>query len=76
MSQPSKRRTLSAIVFTAVLSLSPLSEAMAASSRASAGFKQRLGSQITSLWKAVSQLSGLTGLFSDVGSRWDPNGLD
>lgn len=75
MSQPSKRRTLSAFILTAVLSLSPLSEAMAAPSR-SAGFKARIGSQITSLWQTVSRLSGLTGLFCDVGSRWDPNGLD
>lgn len=75
MSETKVRRTLSVLALTAALSLAPFSEAMAAPKRSS-GLKSRISSGITSLWQAVSPLGLLKGIIADVGSRWDPNGLD
>lgn len=76
MSQTKVRRTLSVLALTAALSLAPFSQAMAAPKRSSAGLKSRISAGITSFWQAVSPLGVLKGIVADVGSRWDPNGLD
>lgn len=75
MSQPNVRRSLSVLALTAVLSLAPFSEAMAAPSRKAPGLKARISAGLTSLW-GLSPIGILKEILADVGSRWDPNGLD
>jgi hypothetical protein len=76
MSQPNVRRPLSVLALAAVLSLAPLSEAMAAPSRKAPSLQSRIGASLTSLWQGLSPIGILKGIIADVGSRWDPNGLD
>ena len=76
MFQSNVRRMLSVLALTAGLSLAPFSEATAAPSRSASGFKARVSAGITSLWQAISPFGILKGIVADVGSRWDPNGLD
>lgn len=76
MSQPNVRRSLSVLALSAVLSLAPFSEAMAAPSRKASGLKSRISAALTSLWQGLSPIGTLQEIIADVGSRWDPNGLD
>lgn len=76
MFQPNVRRSLSVLALAAVLSLAPFSEALAAPSRKAPGLKAKIGASLASFLESLSPLGLLKGIVADVGSRWDPNGLD
>ena len=76
MSQPNVRRSLSVLALAAVLSLAPFSEAMAAPSRKASSLRSRISAGLTSLLQSLTPLGILKEIVADVGSRWDPNGLD